>query len=91
MVVASEQLGEVSFVVDLTVLRVLALVVVFGLVGFFLVRAAYQYDPKEAVGLDGALAQLLRQPYGPVLLGLVAAGLLAYGFYCYVEARYRDV
>jgi hypothetical protein len=64
---------------------------VFGLIGFFLVRAAWQYDPKEAIGLDGALAQVLRQDYGDTLLGFVAAGLLAYGLYCFVEARYREV
>jgi Domain of Unknown Function (DUF1206) len=65
--------------------------VVFGLIGFFLVRAAYEYDPEEAVGLDGALAKLLRQDYGSALLGLVALGLIAYGLYCFVEARYREV
>jgi Domain of Unknown Function (DUF1206) len=65
--------------------------VVFGLIGFFLVRAAYQYDPEEAVGLDGALAKLLNQDYGSAILGVVAAGLVAYGLYCFVEARYREV
>jgi Domain of Unknown Function (DUF1206) len=65
--------------------------IVFGLIGFFLVRAAWQYDPKEAVGLDGALAEVLRQDYGDTLLGIVAGGLLAYGLYCFVEARYREV
>ena len=65
--------------------------IVFGLIGFFLVRAAWQYDPNEAVGLDGALAKLLRQDYGDTLLGLVASGLIAYGLYCFVEARYREV
>ena len=65
--------------------------VVFSLIGFFLVRAAWQYDPEEAVGLDGALAEILRQDYGDTLLGIVAAGLIAYGLYCYVEARYREV
>jgi uncharacterized protein DUF1206 len=64
---------------------------VFGLIGFFLVRAAYQYDAKEAIGIDGALAKVLRQDYGDTLLGFVAAGLLAYGLYCFVEARYREV
>jgi Domain of Unknown Function (DUF1206) len=64
---------------------------VFGLIGFFLVRAAYQYDAKEAVGLDGALAKVLRQDYGDTLLAFVAAGLLAFGLYCFVEARYREV
>jgi uncharacterized protein DUF1206 len=65
--------------------------VVFGLIGFFLVRAAYQYDPDEAVGLDGALAKLLQQDYGSALLGAVAAGLIAFGLYCFAEARYREV
>jgi Domain of Unknown Function (DUF1206) len=64
---------------------------VFGLIGLFLVRAAWQYDPKEAVGLDGALAQIVRQDYGDTLLGLVATGLLAYALYCFVQARYREV
>jgi hypothetical protein len=65
--------------------------VVFGLIGVFLVRAAYQYDPQEAVGIDGALAELANASYGPVLLGLTAAGLFAFGLYSFVEARYREV
>jgi hypothetical protein len=69
----------------------LARALVFALIGFFLFRAAYQYDAKEAIGLDGALAQVLRQDYGDTLLGFVASGLLAYGVYCFVEARYREV
>ena len=65
--------------------------VVIVLVGVFVVRAAWQYDPDEAAGLDGALQTLAGQPYGPYLLGTVAFGLLAYALFCFVEARYRDV
>jgi hypothetical protein len=65
--------------------------IVFSLIGVFLIRAAYQYDPKEAVGLDGALAELAHASYGTFLLGLVAAGLFAFGLYSFVEARYREV
>ena len=65
--------------------------VVFGLIGVFVIRAALEYDPKEAIGLDGALQKLAAAAYGPWLLGLTAAGLLAYGLYCLVDARYRDV
>jgi hypothetical protein len=65
--------------------------VVFALAGFFVARAAWQYDPNEAVGLDGALSKLAQADYGPVLLALTAAGLLAYGLFCFVEARYREV
>jgi hypothetical protein len=55
------------------------------------IRAAIQYDPSEAIGLDGALQKLAAADYGPYLLGLTAAGLIAYGVYCLVDARYRDV
>jgi hypothetical protein len=75
----------------LGVIGYLARGVVFALVGFFVAHAAWQYDPKEASGLDGALAKLAQADYGPVLLACIAAGLLAYGAFCLVEARYRQV
>jgi Domain of Unknown Function (DUF1206) len=55
--------------------------VVFGLIGVFVIKAALEYNPKEAIGLDGALQKLASAPYGPYLLGLTAAGLIAYGVY----------
>jgi hypothetical protein len=63
--------------------------VAYGLVGLFTVKAAVEYDPEETVGLDGALQRLAAESYGTVLLGLVAAGLLAYGVYALFEARYH--
>ena len=69
----------------------LARMVVFGLVGAFLVRAAWEFDAKQARGLDGALLELSQQPYGEFLLGTVGAGLLAYAAYCLFQARYRKI
>ncbi|MBA3348576.1 MAG: DUF1206 domain-containing protein, partial [Actinobacteria bacterium] len=69
----------------------LARLVVFGLVGAFLVEAAWTYESKEARGLDGALLELSQEPYGGLLLGGVAVGLIAYALYCFVQARYRDI
>jgi hypothetical protein len=37
------------------------------------------------------LQKLAHASYGPYLLGLTAAGLVCYGLYCLVDARYRDV
>jgi hypothetical protein len=65
--------------------------VVFALIGIFVVKAAYDYNPREAIGLDGALQKLASQSYGSWLLGIVAAGLLAYAVFCFFEARYREV
>jgi hypothetical protein len=69
----------------------LARMVVFGLIGYFLVRAALDYDPDKAVGLDGALSRLAHASYGPTLLGIVAAGLIGFAAYSVADARYRRV
>ncbi len=73
------------------VLGHLARGVVFTLIGIFITKAAVDYNAKEAIGLDGALQKLANESYGPWLLGVTAAGLLAYGVFCLVDARYRDV
>ena len=65
--------------------------IVFGLIGVFLLRAAWQFDPNEARGLDGALLEVAQAPWGGLLLSGVAAGLLSYALYCFVQARYRRV
>jgi hypothetical protein len=48
-----------------------------------------RFDPRNAVGVNGALAALHAQPSGPVLLGVVAAGLLAFMVFLFFEARFR--
>jgi Domain of Unknown Function (DUF1206) len=63
--------------------------IVFGLIGAFLIKAAVEYDPKEAIALDGALAKVAHATAGPILLGVVSAGLIAFAAYCVADARYR--
>ena len=65
--------------------------VIFGLVGAFVFAAAVTFDAEESVGVDGALKKLLARPYGPLMLALVALGLLCFGLFSFVEARYRKV
>jgi Domain of Unknown Function (DUF1206) len=69
----------------------LARMVVFGLVGIFLIKAAIEFDPRKAVGLDGALAKIAHQSYGSALLGVVAAGLIAFAVYSFADVRYRRI
>lgn len=63
--------------------------VLFGLVGWVLVKAAIDFDPEEANGLDGTLRLIAGRTYGQVLLTLTAIGVIAYGLYSFAEARYR--
>lgn len=63
--------------------------VVFGVMGAFLLVAAARHDPSEARGLGGALQALQEQAFGPILLAIVAAGLVAYGAWEVIKSRYR--
>jgi len=83
--------GVKTWITWIGVVGHVARAVVFGLVGVFLVKAAVDYSAKEAIGLDGALAKLYNQPYGPWLLGAVAAGLVAFAIFSLSEARYRRI
>jgi len=65
--------------------------VAIGLIGWFLIDAARSYDPKDAVGLDGALQRLASEPYGGPALLAVAAGLGAFGLFSIFAARYSEV
>jgi hypothetical protein len=63
--------------------------VIFCIIGFFLVLAAYQTDAGETRGLGGAMRAVEQQPFGAWLLALVAAGFVSYGLFMFVLAKYR--
>jgi Domain of Unknown Function (DUF1206) len=65
--------------------------VVFAIIGVFLIRAAIKYDPNEAGGLGDALRTLAGSPLGPWVLAVVAVGLVAYGGYMMIEAKYHRI
>ncbi len=65
--------------------------VVFTIIGAFLIVAALQAQAGAARGFAGALETLQGQPWGWVLLGVVALGLVAFGAFSLVQAVYRRV
>ena len=90
---ATERMGQ-------TVRRVFTLVGVFGhlaravtflMIGYGLVKAALDYAPRNAIGLDGALQTLSRSSTGPLLLGIVAVGFIGFGLYSIMDARFHRV
>jgi hypothetical protein len=82
---------ELRWTTRIAVVGLLARAVVFAIVAWFFFKAAADYDPNQARGLDGALRKLAHEPYGEWLLAIVAAGLFAYGVFCLIQARYREV
>lgn len=64
---------------------------VFAVAGAFAVRAAVDYQPDRAKGLDDTLRSFADTPLGPWLLVLVAAGLVLFGVFSFCLARWRRV
>jgi len=62
--------------------------IVFGITGGFLVLAAWQANPGQAKGFDGALDFLAKQPYGLWPLAIIALGFIAFGIYSFMGAAW---
>lgn len=63
--------------------------VAFGLVGWFFVEAGRRHDPSESRGLDESLRELLDRPHGPWMLLTLALGMVLFGAYRVMDARFR--
>lgn len=57
-------------------------------VGVLFAVAAWQADPDEAQGLDGAISSLRDLPAGPLMVAAIGVGFAAYGLYAFARARY---
>lgn len=66
-----------------------ALGVVLAIVGWFLLEAAVAFDPHAPVGIGGALDKLAAAAYGRAVLGVTAAGLVLFGLFDLLQARYH--
>jgi hypothetical protein len=61
---------------------------VFAIVGMLLVGAALHSNPRHTDGMDGALLTLARQPFGRALLAAAGLGLVAFGAFSAMCARW---
>lgn len=75
---AVRRLGTAGYVA-----KGVALSIVGGLFGY----AAVTYDPEQAGGMDAAVTTVREQPFGTVLLAVMALGIASFGLFCFVWAR----
>jgi uncharacterized membrane protein YidH (DUF202 family) len=59
------------------------------LVGVYLIEAGAASNPAQAKSMDESLKALVHHPYGAIVIGLVAVGLLCFAFYSFFDARLR--
>jgi hypothetical protein len=83
--------AQEDFVVGLGRLGFFARGVVFTLVGWFVLQGGLHRDPNRVHGFSGAFLFLLTQPYGHLLLGIVALGFVALGLHSFAAARWMKL
>lgn len=81
--------GAQRFVIAASRFGIAARGVVFGVIGILVARAVQQHNPRHARGLEQALLELFS--WGRAPFAVVAAGLIAYGIYEVIQARYRRI
>ena len=60
----------------------------FLIIGWFVIQAGIHHDPAQAQGFGGAFQFLLHQPFGRLVLGVVALGFVALGLHSFACARW---
>lgn len=63
--------------------------VILLIIGFFALQAALNSNPSQIKTTKEAFSFIQSSGYGPWLMGLVAAGLVAYAIYMFLMAKYR--
>ncbi len=65
--------------------------VTFCLIGLFIALAGWQTNAGKVKGLSEAFTTVAAQPFGQVMLFIVATGFVAYGLFCLSQAKYRRI
>lgn len=64
---------------------------VFATLAFLFFTSAWRWSPEDTPGIQEALSQIGAWPFGWLLLSATGAGLMAFGAYCTLLARYGRI
>ena len=81
--------GQKSWMDPVCVFGIAARGVVLAIIGGFLVMAAFSVSPEQAGGTAEALDYVHALPFGRILYGIAALGLVAFGAYSIIQGLYR--
>jgi hypothetical protein len=65
--------------------------IVWIIIGYLLLQAALQANASKAGGSSSAFQWLENSAYGSILLGAVALGLICYGGFMFMRAKYQPI
>ncbi|MGK7389929.1 MAG: DUF1206 domain-containing protein [Candidatus Cyclobacteriaceae bacterium M2_1C_046] len=65
--------------------------IVFSVIGYFIIKAGIQHDASQATQGTGAAMDFIQGTGGIILMLAVAVGLICYGIFMFMQARYRDI
>jgi hypothetical protein len=65
--------------------------IVLIIIGYYMTQAALQFNPQKAVGLGDTFGRIASQPYGTLVLAVIAIGLIAYGLYALFLSQFRRI
>ncbi|TMC71152.1 MAG: DUF1206 domain-containing protein [Chloroflexi bacterium] len=85
---AEMTLSERTMAIELGRFGMAARGVTFLVIGWFLIQAGLHHDAGRAHGFGGAFLFLLAQPYGHLLVGIIALGFVALGLHSFACARW---
>lgn len=64
--------------------------IVLLIIGYLIFHAAWLFNSKEAQG-TGAAFEFIENKFGSLLMGIVALGLIGYGIFTFVKAKYQKI
>lgn len=64
--------------------------IVLGIIGYFLAHAAWRSNAKQAQGTGEAFS-FLENEFGSVMMAIVALGMVGYGAFTFVKAKYQKI
>lgn len=65
--------------------------IVWLILGWLFIKAALQANSKEANGSEAAFSWLQEGSYGSTLLAAIALGLICYGVFMFLRAKYQEI